>query len=208
MKYSISAVLLSLALTAHAQQLPSVDQLRPYIQVKTVAGDEFTVRAFFSPSCSYSKQYLGFFGNLANTMPVSQKFEYTPVINKGDGLGYAMSFLAVKRFYPRYMPNYVEASLRGVQDHGLAPSNWAAIDRFGKAAHIPVPISKLVDENLQILRKDYDAALAVQQQLKITNTPSISVAGTYIVTPEFAGGNVDQFSSLVNGIISMVSDRR
>lgn len=209
MKDVVCAILIAgISLGANAQQPPSVDQLKPYIQVKTVAGDEFTVRAFFSPSCSYSKQYLGFFNNLANTMPNTQKFEFTPVVNKGDGIPYALSFLAVKRYYPRYVPNYVEASLRGVQDLGLAPSNWAAIDRFGKAAQIPVPISKLIDENMDLLRKDLDIAISMQRQLKITNTPSVSVAGTYIVTPEFTAGNSDQFSSLVNGIISMVSDRR
>jgi len=33
----------------------------------------------------------------------------------------------------------------------------------------------------------------------------VSVAGTYIVTPEFTGGDTNQFSTLVNAVISMVT---
>jgi hypothetical protein len=32
----------------------------------------------------------------------------------------------------------------------------------------------------------------------------VSVAGTYIVTPEFTNGRADEFSNLVNAVISMV----
>ena len=204
----LSLFLASLAAGASAQKAPYAEELRPYLQVKTVPGDEFTVRAYFSPSCSYSKEYLGFFNNLRKTVPATTRFEFTPVINKGDGMSYVLSFLAVKRFFPDYVPNYVEASLRGTQDLGLFPSNWAAIERFAKAAQIPGSLSKVVEDNLTVLRADLDHALTVQSSLKITNTPSVSVAGTYIVTPEFTAGNSTQFSSLVNALISMVSDRR
>jgi hypothetical protein len=191
-----------------AEQKPGVDPMKPYIQVKTVHGDEFVVRSFYSPICSYSKQYFGFFKNLSNSLPDSQRFEYTPVINKADGVEYGLAFMAVRRFYPRYVPNFVEASMQGVQDMGLSPKNWAAIERIGKAANIPVSLPKLVNENFVILKKDVDESVRLQSSLKITNTPSVSVAGTYVVTPEFTAGSSEQFSSLVNGLISMVSDRR
>jgi len=205
-KSLITTIFAFASLTASAQTPEGQQgQMNPYIQVKTVVGDEYTVRAFFSPGCSYSKQYFPFFSNLRTTLPAGEKFEFTPVVNKGDGVGYAMSFLAVKRFYPQYVSNFVEASLRGVQDLGLSPKNWAAIDRIGKAAHIPVSVPKLVNDNRTVLLKDLDQAIQLQSDLKITNTPSVSVAGTYIVTPEFTMGDSAQFSSLVNGLISMTS---
>lgn len=166
------------------------------------------MRAFFSPTCTYSKEYFQFFSNLSGTLPAGQTFVFTPVVNKGDGLGYALSYLAVKRFYPRYVKNFVEASLTGVQDMGLSPKNWAAIDRIGHAAKVPVSIPKLVNDNILVLHKDLDDLIALQNKLKITNTPSVAVAGTYIVTPEFTAGNVEQFSSLVNALISMVSMKK
>jgi hypothetical protein len=200
------AALSMAALNAGAQAVATPD-LNPYIQVKTVEGDEYIVRAFFSPACSYSREYFPFFVNLSKTLPAGQTFAFTPLVNKGDGMGYAMSFLAVKRFYPQYVQNFVEASLKGTQDIGLSPRNWAAIDRMGQAAHIPVSVPRLVNDNKEVLHKDLDDLIRLQSGLKITNTPSVSVAGTYIVTPEFTMGDVGQFSALVNGVISMVTVR-
>lgn len=202
--------ILALGVTCSAQAGPSsasplADQLRPYLQVKTVEGDEFRVRAFFSPSCSFSKQYLPFFLNLSNTLPQDKQFAFTPVVNKADGLTYAFAFAAVQRFYPRHVNNFVEASLRGVQDMGLSTRNWVGIERIGKAAGIPVPMGRLVEDNLPILKSDVEQLMTLRSKLKITNTPSVSVAGTYIVTPEFTGGDTNQFSTLVNAVVSMVT---
>jgi hypothetical protein len=184
------------------------DQLRPYVQVKTVEGDEFRVRAFFSPSCAFSKQYLPFFLNLSKTLPRDQQFAFTPVVNKADGLTYAFAFAAVQRFYPGYVNNFVEASLRGVQDMGLSTRSWAGIERIGRAAGIPVPLGRLVEDNLPILQDDVGHLVALRAKLRVTNTPSVSVAGTYVVTPEFTAGDSGQFSTLVNAVISMTSLQR
>ncbi|WP_206118996.1 hypothetical protein [Chromobacterium fluminis] len=179
------------------------EQIRPYLQVKQVPGDENIVRVFFSPGCQFSKQYFQFFTNLERTLPERRRFLFTPLVNKGDGLSYALSVLAVERFYPAYTNHFIEASLIGVQDRGLSARNWAAIDRVGRAAHLPKPISKLVYDNIDVLRKDLQVTLEVQQRLGVTNTPSVSVAGTYIITPEFTAGDSKMFSQLVNAVISM-----
>jgi hypothetical protein len=183
------------------------EQLRPYLQVKTVEGDEFRVRAFFSPSCSFSKQYLPFFLNLASTLPRDQQFAFTPLVNKADGLSYALAFAAVQRFYPRYVNNFVEASLRGVQDLGLSTRSWAGIERIAKAAGVPVPMGRLVEDNLPVLKGDVERLVTLQAKLKVTNTPTVSVAGTYLVTPEFTAGDASQFSTLVNAVVSMATLR-
>lgn len=185
------------------QTPPAVDQLKPYLQVKPVVGDEQMVRAFFSPSCTYSRMYFPFFKNLQSTLPENKTFAFTPVVNKGDGISYAMSFLAVRKFYPAYLNNFIEASLVGVQDKGLSTLNWAGIDRIGRAAHVPVSVPKLVKDNVNSLRGELKALILLQHDLGITNTPAVSVGGTYIVTPEFTSGDAALFSQLVNGIISM-----
>lgn len=186
-----------------AQSPPAPEGFKPYLQVKPVAGDEDTVRAFFSPSCPYSKMYFSFFKNLSATMPAGKTFEFTPLVNRGDGVSYALSFLAVRNYYPAYVNNFVEASLVGVQDKGLSTRNWAAIDRIGKASHLPVSLPALVQLHAADLSKALETSLRVQRGLAVTNTPAVSVAGTYIVTPEFTNGDVSLFSQLVNGLISM-----
>lgn len=205
MRQFITALIITVAvpMACLAQVPPEAEQLKPYIQVKPVPGDERTVRTFFSPSCPYSKMYFQFFKNLQASLPPEKRFEFTPLVNKGDGIQYALSFLAVRRYYPAYVNNFIEASFIGVQDKGIAPSNWAGIERIGRAAHIPVSVPKLVHNHAEDLRQALVSTIDLQKKLKITNTPAVSVAGTYIVTPEFTSGDAALFSQLVNGIISM-----
>ena len=188
---------------ANAQSPAAIDQLRPYLQVKTVPGDENKVRGFFSPSCAYSKMYLPFFKNLAATLPADKQFVFTPLVNKGDGISYALSFMAVQKYYPAYVNNFVEASLNGVQEKGLSTTNWAGIDRIAHAAHVPVSVPRLVHDHMSTLKTAVTSTIELQNALAITNTPAISVAGTYIVTPEFTNGDTALFSQLVNGLVSM-----
>lgn len=195
----------ALPMVGRADDKLPLEQMKPYLQVKTVPGDEFVVRAFFSPSCAFSKQYFPFFKNLSRTLPQGEVFEFSPLVNKLDGKPYPLAFFAVRRYYPKYLPNFIEASFTGVQELGLAPNKWAAIEKIGKAAQIPVSVPQLVKDHFRELWEDLRAATKLQAMLKITNTPTIAVAGTYTVTPEFTGGDAEQFSNLVNGVISMAS---
>jgi hypothetical protein len=197
------AVAIALPIAAHAQVPVGMEQLKPYLQVKPVAGDEETVRVFFSPSCPFSRMYFQFFKNLEATLPQDKTFAFTPLVNKADGIQFALSYLAVQKYYPAYIHNFMEAAFIGVQDKGLSTLNWAGIDRIGRAAHVPVSVPELVQAHGDTLRNSLQSLLVLQKSLQITNTPAVSVAGTYIVTPEFTGGDTAMFSQLVNGIISM-----
>ena len=200
---SILAVAVLLSVAAHAQVPAGMEQLKPYLQVKPVAGDEETVRVFFSPSCPFSRMYFQFFKNLEATLPREKTFSFTPLVNKADGVQFALSYLAVQKYYPAYIHNFIEASFIGVQDKGLSTLNWAGIDRIGRAAHVPVSVPDLVQSHSDTLKNSLQSLLVLQKSLEITNTPAVSVAGTYIVTPVFRGGDAAMFSQLVNGIISM-----
>ncbi len=197
--------LIGLAATAvaRAQDRAQMPELKPYVEVAPVAGDEAVVRVFFSPNCAYSRQYFQFFRNLEATLPKNRQFIFSPVVNRGDGIAYALAFEAVRQSFPQYLDNFVDASFQGAQDHGLRTDTWAGIDRIGKAAHVPQSVPRLV----AALRHDVDQAVAKaivrQKALKITNTPSVSVAGTYIVTPELTNGDMRMFSQLINGVITM-----
>lgn len=195
--------LVVVASTCEAQTTPQAEQLKPYLQVKPVAGEEKAVRVFFSPSCKFSRMYLSFFRNLEATLPPDRVFTMTPLVNKSDGIAFAMAFMAVRRYYPAYTNNFIEASMIGVQDRGISTATWAGLDRIGKAAGIPKPVPQLVQMHLQQVEKDVMTAIRVRNGLEVSNTPAVAVAGTYIVTPEFAYGDAQMFSKLVNGVISM-----
>ena len=186
-----------------ADEKPGASELKPYLEVPPVAGDEAMVRVFFSPNCAYSRQYFQFFKNLEATLPKNRQFSFSPLINKGDGLNYALAFEAVRLCHSRYLDTFVEASLLGAQVHGLHTASWAGIDQIGKAAHLPSSLPRLVVEHKGDVQMATARAIVRQHALKITNTPSVSVAGTYIVTPEFTNGDTRLFSQLVNGLITM-----
>lgn len=191
-----------LAQTGNNSQAKS-DQFRPYLQVKPVAGEERVVRVFFSPSCKYSRMYLMFFRNLEATLPANRAFSISPLVNKSDGVAYAMAFAAVQRYYPAFVNNFVEASMIGVQDKSIATTSWRGLDRIGAAAAVPKSVPLLVKANLQQVEKDVERLIALRHDLEVVNTPAVAVSGTYIVTPEFSYGDAQAFSQLVNAVISM-----
>ena len=196
-------ICMTMSAGGRAQERPQAPELKPYVEVAPVAGDESVVRVFFSPNCAYSRQYFQFFRNLEATLPKNREFVFSPVVNRGDGVAYALGFEGVRLAYPHYLDNFVDASLQGAQDHGLRTDTWAGIDRIGKAAHIPEPVPRLVAARRHEVDQAVAQAIVRQKALKITNTPSVSVAGTYIVTPELTNGDAHMFSQLINGLITM-----
>lgn len=186
-----------------AQSNSQIDQLKPYLQVKPIPGEEKTVRVFFSPACQYSRMYLQFFRNLAATLPEDKLFVYTPLVNKADGMSYAMAFAAVQRYYPSHLNSFIEVSMIAAQDKGVSTASWAGIDRLGRASKLPVSLPALVKANNAQIMKDVELYVSVRHNLQVLNTPAVAVAGTYVVTPEFTKGDAALFSQLVNGIISM-----
>lgn len=196
------AILLS-ATKSFAQGASQIDQLKPYLQVKPIPGEEKTVRVFFSPACQYSRMYLQFFRNLASTLPEDKEFIYTPLVNKADGISYAMAFAAVQRYHPNHLNAFIEVSMIAAQDKGISTASWAGIDRLGRASRLPVSLPALVKANNAQIMKDVELYVSVRHNLQVQNTPAVAVAGTYVVTPEFTKGDAALFSQLVNGIISM-----
>lgn len=191
---------------SHAKQEDTVgpiDSMKPYVQVSPLKEDLDVVRVYFTPECSFSRAYLPFFANLKKTLPKERIFVYSDLVNRRDGPAYALACAAVRRNFPAYMSNFVEASMIGVQDKGMVLRSWAAIDRIGRAAQIPKPLSQVVWEQKKELQADVISAVNMQSHYKVTNTPSVAVAGTYIVNPEVAMGDMEMFSNLLNAVISM-----
>ncbi|MEY4566326.1 MAG: hypothetical protein RLY14_1296 [Planctomycetota bacterium] len=186
-----------------AQTSTSLEQLKPYLQVKPISGEEKIVRVFISPSCQFSRMYGQFFKNLAGTLPQDKRLIYTPLVNRGDGLSYAMAFAAVHRFYPAYLDSFIEASMIASQDKGVSTATWQGLDRIGRAARLPESLPVLVKGNEAQVVRDVELYISLRHNLQVVNTPAVAVAGTYVVTPEFTKGDAALFSQLTNGIISM-----
>ncbi len=185
--------------------------LKPYLEVTPYKPDANAVRIFFSPTCMYSREYLSFFKNLDTTLSAktAKTTIFTPTTNFVDGINYAMAFAAVRRFHPTYLQNFIEASMTAFQDKHINVFGWAGIETvgaavgFGKSKQMPESLPLLVSKNKVILYKDVQEYQVAQKALQIIGTPSVAVAGTYVVSPEFTLGDADRFSELINAVVSM-----
>jgi protein-disulfide isomerase len=179
-------------------------QIKPFLQVPTIASEENTVRVFFSPNCPYSASYFDFFVNLANTLPQEIRYELSALPNTKDSAAYALTYLAVRRFYPNNLKQFVQNSFKLFQNQGLSSKNWSVLQRLGTMSRIPVNLPAFVLVNKSILSKDLTELIDLCRSLRVTNTPCVAVDGTYTVTPEFVpGADPGMFNQLVNSIISM-----
>jgi protein dithiol oxidoreductase (disulfide-forming) len=200
-----TGVLLSAGPRAWAQTTGAAQQqLKPYLEVKPVPGEGQIIRGYYAGTCNHSRQYFNFLKNLSASLPSAKKFIYTPYVNSVDGLAYAASWACVQRFSPPHVNNFVEASLLGIQDRGLDTKKVGDLETIARAAHVPFGLREMVIKNEGVLKADVQNLIRVQKGLNITNTPSVAVAGTFIVNPELTMGDAAMFSQLVNAVISMV----
>ena len=100
-------------------------------------------------------------------------------------------------------------SMTAFQDKHINVYGWAGIETvgaavgFGKSKQMPESLPLLVSKNKVILYKDVQEYQVAQKALQIIGTPSVAVAGTYVVSPEFTLGDADRFSELINAVVSM-----
>ncbi|OYU42005.1 MAG: thiol-disulfide isomerase, partial [Burkholderiales bacterium PBB4] len=112
------------------------------------------------------------FKNLAGTLPEDKRLIYTPLVNRGDGLSYAMAFAAVQRFYPAYLDSFIEASMVAAQDKGVSTATWLGLDRIGRATRLPVSLPKLVKDNETQVIRDVELFITLRHNLQVVNTPA------------------------------------
>lgn len=188
----------------------------PYVQLKPVDSEWQTVRMYYITTCPYSRAFLPFFRNLAQTGSAKTRlqFEITPIANKADGQLYFLTFAAVRRFYPQKVWDFVDASIKGRQDQGLNLFSPVDVSKVLLAANItPSQIKDLMTKNMGTLKKDARYLEQIQSAYflgkdseKLAVTPSIVIAGTYITNPNLVkGGSSENFSNSVNALISMVA---
>jgi len=190
---------------------PTPNAIKPYLQVPSYKPDANVVRIFFSPTCPYSRQYLSFFKNLESSLnsKTAKESIFTPTTNLSDGIEYAMAFAAVRRFHSRYAQNFIDASMIAAQEKNINVFNFRGINiiasavGFGRTKQLPESLITLIAKNKALLYLDVQDYQAAQKALQIIGTPSVSVAGTYVVSPEFTMGDPERFSELINAVISM-----
>lgn len=183
----------------------------PYFEVKPIYKlDDHTVRIFFSPDCQFSRQYLKLFKNLNNTLleQTNKIVIFNPLLDAKTGYMYGMAFGAVQRFFPPYMQQFMEASMIAVQEKSVDVNNIKAIEYiaratgFGRAKDLPVSLPQYMARNFRLLHDEAKSYHLAQKSMNVLATPSVTVDGKYLVTPDITNGDPSAFSNLLNALIS------
>lgn len=181
----------------------------PYREVspemdKYTKTDKRKVLLFISFTCEFCKNLWPTLYRWGGTLPSQMEFEVVPVVmeeDRGSLVAASMWYAAVHAGATHdQLMEFANQAFRLIQTEGRNPSDPAIWGMAARAAGIANMLNgfKLVkpDEVVEAGKK-----LAYYQ---ISATPSVAIAGHYILTPDNANGDVSTYIQLLNGMVSRV----
>lgn len=183
------------------QATTSQQTLLPYTEV-SVSGDKDIARIFFLSTCPFCRAAHGVIRKWGATIPHTLRFVETPVVlNTPDTLLPAAAFYAMTAISAERLPEFVEAMYTEIQGRHKLPG---AISTYKVIARsMGMSPDKFVDvmKSPQVRNQVFTAA-RLTQAYGLTATPSITVGGRYLVTPEATQGVNSRFFDLLNAVTS------
>lgn len=198
-----------------SDKTPAGPSGKPYDVINPpVAADINKVRFLFSYECPYCRGYHNGVAQWGSTLPKPLKFEATPVItsvaNENQSLA-VFGRLVTQSMAPDKVPVYDSAMysmLQGEIESGIAPKariTLADVIRVLVAVGIdPQALQTFLDKRGASLGRRIPAYGQLVQTYEMTATPSVALVGRYLVTPDHANGNAQQFLLLLNGLVSRI----
>ena len=169
---------------------------RPYIELAPpISEDLQKVLTFFSFSCPFCRLQHDAIANWATGLPTKYlQHEFVPVVTDKQTMTAAIIYYAARRQYPkpRDLQAFMGRAYMAIQDGNKSmtdPKTWVPLLARPFAAN---------DHKTDVI-----AAAKRLVDYQITNTPSIAMAGRYVITPEIVNGRTDTFIQLANGVASM-----
>jgi thiol:disulfide interchange protein DsbA len=171
----------------------------PYSEVVPVGEDVRRCIAFFQFNCPHCRDLHPLLGRWGRSLPKGVGFEFMPVVTSDRGqIMAARAWYAAVLAAPSRLDAFAERAYALVQDGRMsmdAGATWeaayrqAGVSDFMRAwARVPVDRMERAVEKL--------AAYSVQ------STPSLAIAGRYIVTLDATQGDTDLFLRLASGLLS------
>lgn len=171
----------------------------PYREVKAQAEDAKKVIVFFSFSCPICAGYDQLLSRWVKTMPPGWTAEFMPIAvpDKGNYMA-ARAFYSVKQADPERLPAFMSAVYTLIQQNGMTmedPQTWKkAVD----IAHV----AGFQDAWKQVTQAKLEKAFAKLLTYGVDATPSMVIAGRYVISPDDVSGDQAMFINLANGMIS------
>lgn len=210
-----SAPVLSVVPNASEMMRPpanSGDSLKPYdIITPPVQGDARLVREFFSYSCPHCRTYHNGLVQWGGTLPSPLQYVSMPIITDPDDDNQILAVygrLICSELDPACLPDYDLSLFNRLQDGSGINANLdvseilALLVRCGISAESIR--SFLQGGEMERLQEQLMTHAQVIKTYSIKSTPSVGISGRFVVNPDQAQGNVQQFLVLLNGIVSRV----
>lgn len=188
---------------------------KPYQLISpVVSGDKNRIRFFFSYDCSYCRSYHNGLMQWGVSLPKPFVFDATPVITSIDNnnLPFAVyGRLVAQALAPKNVAAYdfmMYSLIQGDAEAGIPPKQIISLDDvFRTLVKSGVDFKAMQD----FLKTKGDA---IQKQIPehglllktygLTVTPAVALVGRYMVSPDNANGNPQQFLLLLNGLVSRI----
>lgn len=186
---------------------------KPYdLIAPPVPGDHNRVRFLFSYDCPYCRSYHTGLTQWGATLPKPYVFDITPLITNVDNDNQVFAVygrLVAQAMAPSKVPLYdfsMYALLQGDSDTGrLGQATISMDDVLKTLVDVGIDFKALqafLNTKGAAIQKQIPAHGALINTYKVTVTPSVSLLGRYVVNPDHANSNPQQFLLLLNGLIS------
>ena len=179
----------------------------PFRRIGPNHEDKNKILAFFQfscPACRASHEMLHRWGS---TVPSPMTFEFVPVIYPDlSVIASARAWLAASLLDAASLRAFETAAYKAIQSGGLdpvKPATWSVVARDAGIHHAAYAAAwaRITKDSLEPL-----AHVFFRNQVQAT--PSITIGGQYLVTPDNANGHEGIFIQLLNGITSAVIEGR
>lgn len=196
-----------------SQDAPS---LKPYDMIEPpIKADINTVRVFFSYGCPYCRTYHNGLALWGESLPQPLKFASTPLITSPDDDNQVLAVygrLIAGVLNAKSLPAYdliLYELFQGDSEAGAKPAtNLQTNDILKALVDAGIDAQQLKDflrgEAAKELESKIVSHAKIIQLYGIKATPSVAIGGRFLVNPDQADGNAQQFLVLLNGIVSRI----
>ena len=175
----------------------------PYMEVAPLIEDARRCIAFFQFGCPHCRDLHPSLERWGRSLPRGVDFEFMPVLapsaplDRGQVMA-ARAWYAVARDAPSRLGAFAESAYALVQDGRLsmeAATTWEAAARYAGVSSFTRAWERVrVDRILRATEKLIT--------YRVQSTPSLAIAGRYVVTLDDTQGDADLFLRLASGLLS------
>jgi protein-disulfide isomerase len=204
---------LSFSTSAFSQELGenlgfSGDGYMPYTELpnqksQATRGLDSRVLYFVDFQCPFCRGAHRPIEEWATTLPSEIDFEVVPVIGTREHLPAAMAFYAVLNIAPKKMPQFQAELYSILQDSGRSPGRR---ETFVEAAgRVGIEEADFISSTQSDDTKAFtERAFALTKAYGLNEVPTIVVANRFMTAPQRVQHQMDQFITVMNGLVSMV----